>query len=131
MPQQIDLVVNNGAAVAKTFSAITPAGGDGQPALWQLKEGTISTVFPSLEASARPNAGRSARKAIFTLKVPSSYTAPVTGLTAVGSSATVNMTVTVPSDFPEALKADFVAYWTNLMQNTLVKSLIKDALAAT
>lgn len=131
MPSANDLVVKNAALADKTFSLITPAAGMGSSALWQLKEGTIQSVFPSFEASARANAGKTARKALFTLKVPSSFTAPVTGLTAVGSAATVNITVTVPTDYPENLKDDFVAFTANIVNSTLIKALIRDALPAT
>lgn len=131
MPLATDLSLANNAGVVKNFALIVPAGGSGTPALWQLKEGAIQSIFPSFEASMRPNASKTARKAIFTMKVPSSYTAAVTGLTAVGSAATINMTVTVPHDFPEALKDDFVAYWSKFNSDVLIKKLIRDAVAAT
>lgn len=132
MPQATDLVINNGAGtpVAKTFSLISPAAGDGGIAEWALKEGTISAVFPRITASAAKT-NNSSRNAKFKFRMPSSYTDAVTGLSNVGSSAEMNATVTVPNDFPETLKADFVAFATNLFQQALIKAMMRDAVPAT
>lgn len=132
MPQATDITVHNGAAtpVSKTFTLITPAAGDNSSAQWALKEGTISSVFPTIEISTRKNAGKSARKCFMTIRVPSSYTVAATGLTAVGSAAVMNLTVTIPGDFPEALKNDFSAFVTNVIASTLVKACLRDAIPA-
>lgn len=131
MPQAADIVINNGAGspVAKTYTLLTPAAGDGASAKWALKEGTIGKVFPKIEVSSRAN-GSNSRKTWITFTLPSSYTDTVTGLTAVGSGAQFNGYVTVPDDFPEALKNDFQAYVTNLMANVIIKACIRDALGA-
>lgn len=133
MPQATDLIINNGAGtpVAKTFVLLTPAGGDNSSALWALKEGTISKVFPTIEESARKNGNGDARKCNITLKVPSSYTEAATGLTAVGSAAVFNGTVTMPADFPEALKNDFVAFIKNALAHAVLQACMRDALPAT
>lgn len=132
MPQAIDLTVNNGAATpaAKTFTLISPAAGDGAVATWNLKEGTIASVFPALTASAHSTGNRS-RQLRVKFRLPSSYTDSVTGLTNVGAAAEMNVTVSVPREFPEALKADFVAFALNLLNTSLLKAMIKDAYPAT
>lgn len=132
MPQATDLVINNGAGtpVAKTFTLYTPAAGDGSIAKWALKEGVIASVFPAITASARQT-GNSSRLLQLKLRIPSSYTDTVTGLTKVGSAFEANISCTVPEDYPEALKNDAVAFTANLVANTLVKSMIRDALPAT
>lgn len=132
MPTATDLIIKNGAAmpVDKTFTLLTPAAGDNSSAQWALKEGTISAVFPTLEISTRRNSANSARKCLITLKVPSSYTIAATGLTAVGSAAVFNCTVTIPADYPEARKADFQAFVTNVVNDALVKACIRDAYPA-
>lgn len=132
MPQAVDLVLNNGAAtpVAKTFSLISPAAGDGGVASWALKEGTISSVFPTITAmAARTN--NASRKLTMKIRLPSSYTDSVTGRTAVASAAEANIVVSVPGDYPEAQKADFVAFVANSVNNALIKSMIRDAVPAT
>jgi len=129
MAKAVDLVLKNAAAVNKTFALINPASGS-TPALWWLKEGANSALFPSIEASARPNAGKTARKAQLTLKLPSSYVQPVTGLAIPGPATLINITVTSPITFPESQKDDFVAYAASLVNDALIKQLIRDAVAA-
>lgn len=140
MPQQTDLVVKNGSAVDKTFTALTPASGDGGIAEWALKEGSIASVFPRLTAMARRSNGgqggriggaRRSRHLTMKLVVPSSYQDAVTGLTLVNSAAEIHYTVIVPDDYPEDKKADFVAFAANTMNHTLIKSMVRDALPAT
>lgn len=128
MPQAIDLVLNNATAVAKTFTLLSPAAGDGFSAKWALKEGTIMKVFPKWEVSSR--SGNQARKTKITFSLPSSFTEAATGLTAVSSQAQVNIDVTMPDSFPESLKNDFVAYVANGVNNALIKACIRDALGA-
>ena len=130
MPQQINLVVKNGTGVDQTFTALSPAAGDGGVALWALKSGTIAAAFPTLTAVATRNSND-----VRTLRVkfglPSSYNNAVTGLTVVSSKVLMDATFKIPADFPEALKDDWVAYATNLLNTALLKSMIRDGLSAT
>jgi hypothetical protein len=132
MPQAANITVKNGAGtpVDKIFTLYGPAAGDGSIAKWALKEGLISSVFPTFTASARQS-GNQGRNLQLKLRIPSSYTDSVTGLTKVGSAFEANVAVAVPDDFPEALKNDAVAFTANLLNHALVKELIRDALPAT
>jgi hypothetical protein len=132
MPQAIDLVLANGAGtpVNKTFTLYAPSAGDGSVATWKLKEGTIGSVFPTITSATR-STGNKSRKLQLKLRLPSSYTDSVTGLTQVGSAFEFDASVSVPDDFPEALKADAVAFTSNLLANALIKSMIRDAQPAT
>lgn len=132
MPQAADIVLNNGAGtpVAKTFTLVSPAAGLNGLAKWLLKEGAISSIFPQLTALARLT-GNQAQLAQIKLRIPSSYTDTVTGLTKVGSAFELNVTATVPFDFPESLKPDAVAFSANLVQNAIIKAMIRDAEPAT
>lgn len=129
MPQAINLTVNNAAAVAKTFELINPAAGNAGIADWALKEGSISSVFPRLSAMAKTNG--QGRVLQMKYRIPSSYTDSVTGLTNVGSYIEWNVTVHVPADFPENKKDDALAFGSNLLAHTFVKSLLRDAVPAT
>ena len=129
MPQAIDLTVKNAAAVDKLFELINPASGNAGIAEWQLKEGSISSVFPRFSAMAKTNGvGRMLQ---LKYRIPSSYTDSVTGLTNVGSYIEWIVTVNVPSDFPETKKADALAFGSNLLAHANVKALLRDALPAT
>lgn len=130
MPAATDLVINNGAAVAKTFTLYTPSAGDKSVAVWKLKEGTIASVFPVITATARPT-GNQSRKMQGKFKLPSSYTDTVTGLTKVGSAFEFDFSASVPDDFPEALKADATAFAKNLVANALIQAMMRDGQSAT
>lgn len=130
MPQAVDLVLQNASAVNKTFALINPAAGDNAVANWWLREGAIQGAFPKITILARPT-GNQSRKSISKLVLPYSYTDSTTTLTKVGSSAEAAVHVTVPNDFPESLKNDFVAYLQNLCANAVFKACAKDGVAAT
>lgn len=128
MPQAINLTIKNAVDADKTFELITPAAGDGGIAEWALKEGVISSVFPRLTASAH----KTPRGRVLTtkLRLPSSYQDAVTGLTNVGSAAEVNIKVSMPADYPEAKKDDFVAFTRNVISHALLQSMMRDATSA-
>jgi hypothetical protein len=130
MPAAIDLVVNNAAAVAKTFTLLSPAAGNGSNAEWANKVGTIAGVFPRFTAQAN-STGNQSRKLTLKLRIPSSYTETVTGLTRVASAYEANVTISVPNDFPESYKDDAVAFTSNLLAHATVKAMMRDALPAT
>ena len=130
MPQATDLVIKNAVGTNKNFVLITPASGDGGIARWALKEGTISSVFPTITASAT-STSRNARNAHIKIHVPSSYTDSVTGLTNVNGGPEANIKVAVPNDFPEAMKPDGVAYVVGAVNTALMQAIIKDATSAT
>lgn len=129
MPQATNLTIKNGAAVDKIFELISPAAGDGGIAEWALREGAISSVFPRITLSAAKAAkGRNAKLKV---RVPSSYNDAVTGLTNVASAAEFNATYSVPADFPESKKDDYIAYVTNTVNSALMKACGRDALPCT
>ena len=130
MPQAINLVLKNAAATNKTFELIAPASGDGGVAQWALKEGTVSSVFPIVTAMAKATTNNS-RQLRLKLRLPSSFTDTVTGRTLVSSGAEMNITVSIPGDYPESLKPDFAAFCKELLANALVNAMLKDAYPAT
>jgi hypothetical protein len=133
MPQAVDpLVLNNGAGtpVPKNFVLYSPAAGDGGVATYKLKEGTIAAVFPTLTLSARAT-GNKSRKMQGKLRLPSSYTDTVTGLTKVGSGYEFDFSASVPDDFPEALKPDAIAFSKNAIAHALIQAMMRDGQPAT
>lgn len=130
MPQQTDLTVKDGANIDKTFTAISPAAGDGGVATWALKSGPISSVFPMLTAMATVNQNKT-RVLRVKLTLPSSYQDSVTGRTFVNSQSLMDATFRIPADFPEDKKADWVAFSVNLLNTNLLKSMVRDGLSAT
>lgn len=136
MPQATDLTLKNGAStpVDKLFKLISPAAGFGALAEWALKEGSISAVFPRITAmvrEAQKKAGRSSSKiSQHRIRVPSSYLDTVTGQTMVNSAFEANITITVPDDYPEASKADAVAFTKNYVNHALFADMVKDGAPA-
>lgn len=129
MPQAQNLVIQDAASVEKTFELISPAAGDGGIAEWALKEGAISSVFPRITASAH----KTTRGRVLTEKFrfPSSFSDTITNLTNVGPSAEINVKVSMPADYPEAMKDNVVAFTSNAMQHALLKAMMRDAVSAT
>lgn len=128
--QATDIVVKNGSSVDKTFKLINPAAGLGGIATWNLKEGTISAVFPALTYAATKN-GNGVRTGQLKFSMPSSFADSVTGLTSVGTRAEAHVTVKMPDTFPEALKDDFIAFTVNIINDALIRGCLRDAEPAT
>lgn len=132
MPQAADIVLANGAGspVNKTFTLYNPSAGDNSVATWKLKEGDIASVFPLITTSARAT-GNNSRKMQGKLRIPSSYTDSVTGLTKVGSGFEFDFSASIPDDYPEDLKADAIAFSKNLIANAIIQAMIRDGVPAT
>lgn len=121
-----DLTVKNKAGLDKIFKLLSPSAGLGAIATWFLREGPISSVFPSLTTSANRNPKSRIDTAQVKFKLPSSYTDSVTGLTNVGSHAEMTVNVRIPQDFPEALRDDFETLSLNLLSTDMVRDLIRN-----
>lgn len=128
--QAQNITVKNGADTDKTFTLISPSAGWGSVASWYLQEGAISAVFPQWTTMAQKN-GSGVQTATAKLRLPSSFTDTVTGLTNVGSHAELNVSVKLPPDFPEALKDDFVAFAVNLFGSEQFRAQLRYASPAT
>ena len=89
----------------------------------------MSKVFPRITSAARRTP--SGRKATWKLRLPSSFVDVNTNLPKVGPAAEINIEVSIPDEFPESMKDDFVAYAQNLAANALFKSAIRDGLPTT
>lgn len=130
MPQATNLVLKNAANADKTFTLLAPAAGYMSVAEWALREGTTSTVYPRLTLQAVRTSNKS-RKVALRVLVPAAYTSVSTGLPVVSSTLAFHGSITVPDDFPEAQKDDFVAYVAAFLNAPLVRSCYRDGLPAT
>jgi hypothetical protein len=132
MPQAVDITINDGQGtpVARSFVLNSPASGYEGIAEWQYKSGTTSASFPTLTLSASKTSNKS-RKVTGKMVVPYMGTDPLTGQPVVISRYEAIVTVVVPDNFPEANKADAVAFSTNAWTQTLIKACLKDGLPAT
>lgn len=125
MPQAANITVNNGSAVAKTFTLLAPAAGDDSICILALKEGGSPAVYPTVTMSARKTANK-ARKAILKVHIPFAYTDTTTGLVKAGPAFEFNGSSSIPEDFPESMRNDAIAFTANLIAHALVKEFLRD-----
>lgn len=86
-------------------------------------------AYPTLTLSAIRTQNRS-RKVAVKIRKPATYVSVATGLPVVSSALEFNGTISVPDDFPDDQKDDGIAFVTNLIGSTLVKSCMRDGLPA-
>lgn len=129
MPQATNVIVNNAAAVAKTFALAAPASGV-SPAVWFLREGANQTVYPKLEISSDKIVKGSGRKVKMTLRVPT----PVTSATGVVTNAGdmfFSIDAAVPALVPDSVRDDAIAFVMNIVATALLKETFKTGYAPT
>lgn len=116
MPQASNIIAKNAANENVTFDLVTASAGDNSPARYQLTAAAnVALGRPTFEIMARPNADRSARKVMTTLKVPYLVTDSVTGLQRVAANVDFrNNEMTAPKSVPDSVIANAVAYWSSL-----------------
>lgn len=132
MPQAADIIVKNAANVDVKFELVTPSGGDGSAAIWQLTSAATSSLArPRAEMISRPNADKTARKVLTSLVVPYAVTDSATGLQRIAGNVTIrNGELTAPRAIPDDVIANAVAYWAGLNASTLWKDCYKSGYAA-
>lgn len=132
MPQATNITVKNAAGTDVVFELITPSGGDGAAAVWQLTSaGTSSLSRPRAEMVSRPNADKTARKVLTALTVPYTVTDSTTQLPRVVANIVFrNGEMTAPRSIPDTVIAEAVAYWAGLNASTLWKDCYKIGYAA-
>jgi hypothetical protein len=121
MPSAANIVINNGSAVAKTFTLLNPAAGLNSEARWALKEGLNSAVFPRMSSVLRSDPSIKGTSGVFRITMPQSFTDSTTGLVKAGSAAELVITNKMPADWPESLKADWKAYVKNALAEANVQ----------
>lgn len=131
MPAAANMILNNAAAVAKTFELLQPSGGLGSNAEWALKEGAIVGVFPRFTSQVRVNTQNKSRVSQHKMVIPQAIVDTTTSTTTVGPRFEANLTVSVPDAFPAALRPDAVAYLASYIANAITKAVIQDAIPAT
>lgn len=126
--QSATLVLNNGAAVAKTFTATMPFAGKGQPAQWILKEGTTPLGYPVVEIGSVKNAQgttRIYRKVI----VPYVTTDPVYGPKLVSKCIydDQNGGYIIPLNAVQTQIDDLEAFVKNLTSHAIMAAWVKNS----
>lgn len=123
MPTMASITAKNAAAANVTFDQVSPAQGDGTPAIWAATSlSGVAIGRPYATLTSRWNASKNARKVLPALIVPYTVVDPSTGLTKVVANVEFrNGEMTSPNTIPDTFKADAVAYWQSLCSSTLWK----------
>lgn len=129
MPQATNVIVNNAAAVAKTFALAAPASGN-MPAVWFLREGANQTVYPKLEVSSDKIVKGSGRKVKLTLRVPTAVTSS-TGVVSNAGDMFFSIDAAVPALVPDSVRDDAIAFIGNIVINAIMKETFKTGYAPT
>lgn len=128
MPQQQNLTIADGqpTPVNRTFTAMTP-GSEGSFAKWRYKKTGFPYADPVIRYRARPSNGpdsRPAQKVDYQVKVPYSTNDTTTQTAVVHNAFEFNGSFTWPDNFPEANRADAIAFVINSL------SALKDGIAS-
>lgn len=134
MPQATQtLVVKNASLTDVTYDLIAPAAGYGAVAEYASKLGaSVRGAYQRFTILVRDSKGPKASK-ITQMKATMPYMRSdfLSGGDVVAGRAEMNITVTIPADFPVDKLGDFVATSQNLLKTTLVTAVLVDGGPAT
>lgn len=127
MPAASNIVINNGSAVAKTFSVVNPQNGASAA---EFRDVSITVrghqpVITELVTRASGNASRD--KVKFTVITPILRTNG-SGTTEVADYASFRGEFTLPNSMLAAERADLLAFAKNLAAHASIESAVKDVL---
>lgn len=134
MPQATQtLVVKDASLNDVTYDLVTPAAGYGAVAEYASKVGaTVRGAYKRFTILVRDSKGPKASK-ITQMKatMPFMRVDLLSSSEVVAGRAEMNVTVTIPADFPVSKLEDFVATSQNLLKTALVTAVIVDGGPAT
>jgi len=114
------------------YTAIQPASGDGQFAVWRQEDTSVPSAFrPTLKMKTSDNGPKTARKPHLEYSYPYTYTDSTTGLKMQAHVVLASSDFLVPTQVPDAVIAEAVHQFTNLLVNTAVRDSIKAGITPT
>ncbi len=126
MPQMANITVKDSDGTTdKVFTALSPAGQDGSPAVWRLENASVPPGQRArFEISSKWNGPKDARKITTFLNVPILLATAVAGTyAAVGNVQFRDGQMIYPQTASDALVASAAAFYANLLKSTLVQSV--------
>lgn len=126
MPQMANITVK--AANGTTdilFTALSPAGQDGTPAVWRYEDpGRLASERWRFEVSSKWNGTRDARKVSTFLNCPIMRATAVAGVNdKVGNMQFRDGGSILPQNATDSAMADAAAIYANLLKSTLIQSV--------
>lgn len=127
MAQQAALSLQNGAAVAKSFTPYQPYGGKDRPAVWLLKEGSSPLAHVRIEVSMQRN-GNGTTRVTPKVIVPQVTTDPVYGPKLVCKALydAAGGGFIIPENATQTQIDDLEAYTRGLVSSTAFKDWVKN-----
>jgi len=116
MPQMADFNVINYAGTTKSFTSISPAGGDRVPARWRIEDTAVpANCRVTLEVSSRWNGKRDARHCDMKLVVPWVVVDSTTSSYKVLGNVLFSGTLVRPMNLPDSVVDDALRFLCDAM----------------
>lgn len=133
MPSLANVTIKkNDGTTDIVYTGISPAGGDGTPAIWKSQTvGTAQAHQPEFRLAARDGNKGSRRALRSTFQYPQIATNSTTGLTSVVDRASADTNWTFPKGMSQTDINEFVSQYANMLVTTLVKDCVKAGYSAT
>lgn len=131
MPQMANITVKkNDGTTDITYTAMTPSGGDGVPAVWRATSvGSASAHHPELRLVSKEQSRGSKRHVRATYVYPETATNSTTGVTSVVDRAIGSADFTLPKGMAQVAINEFAAQFANLLASALAKDSVKSGFA--
>lgn len=133
MPALANMTVKkNDGATDVTYTGISPASGDGSPAVWRNESvGVAANHRPEYRLSSKDGKSGSARIVRSTYVYPQIATNTTTTLTSVVTSAKCTTEWELPKGMSQADINEFAAQLANLHDHALIVSCVQAGVSAT
>jgi len=133
MPQQADITVKkNDGTTDIVYTKMSPAGGDGVPAIWRSNSvGNSAATRPEVRVHSKNGTykGQETRSSTKTMVFPWTYVDSTTGLTKVGGHAFFKGVWEVPKGMPQTDVNEFASQTANIVDHAQVVDTVKDGFA--
>lgn len=114
------------------YTAIQPASGDNQFAIWRQEDATKPQAFrPVLKMKTSDNGPKTARKPHLEYMYPFTYTDSTTGLVQQAHVCLSSADFLLPTQVPDTIIAEAVHQFTNLMVSTHIRDSVKAGITPT
>lgn len=133
MPGLANITVKkNDGTTDIVYSGVSPASGDGTPAVWRSETiGSAMAHRPELRLTSREASKGSRRAMRATFQYPQIATDSTTGLTTVVDRAAADVNWIMPKSMTSADINEFASQFANLLASTLLKDCVKAGFSAT
>lgn len=108
------------------YTAVQGSSGYGSNALWRQEDASVPVALrPVLKMRFQPNGNNNAMRPHFEYSYPHTYTDTTTGLKKQANIVLFSSDGLMPTEVPDAIMAEAVHQFTNLLVNTHVRDHIK------